>query len=133
MNAAPGGTAAADDCPRTGHWSDCQVRKRLEQAGVAPRLAPKPVQELPKVGATPTVYLVGTSELAVYLFADSVTRHRAALSLDTLHFVAPTHGLTIRGEATVIENDNVLAILFSRRDQQRERVSDALSAGAPQR
>ena len=131
---AGGGAARGkpDDCPRTGHWSACQVKRRLEQAGVAPRLAPSPAQELPRVAAPPIVYLVGTSELAVYLFADTATRRSAARALDTLHFVAPSHGLTTRGEATAIENDNLLALLFSRKDQQRERVSDALSAGPPQ-
>lgn len=127
-----GAGANGDDCPRTGHWSNCQVRRRLEQAGVAPQLAPKPEQELPRVDAAPTVYLVGNAELAVYLFTDTAARHRAARALDTLHFISASHGLTMRGEATAIESDNLLALLFSRKDQQRERVSDALGAGPPQ-
>jgi hypothetical protein len=32
----------------------------------------------------------------------------------------------------VIENDNLLALLFSKNEQQIERVSDALTAGPPQ-
>jgi hypothetical protein len=38
----------------------------------------------------------------------------------------------VLSQATVIENDNLLALLFSQNDQQIERVSDALTAGAPQ-
>ena len=38
----------------------------------------------------------------------------------------------MQGEATAIENDNLLALLFSRNEQQRERVADALTAGPPQ-
>ena len=34
--------------------------------------------------------------------------------------------------ATVIQNDNLLALLYSKNEQQRERVSDALMAGPPQ-
>jgi hypothetical protein len=32
----------------------------------------------------------------------------------------------------VIENDNLLALLFGKNEHQRERVSDALTAGPPQ-
>jgi hypothetical protein len=38
----------------------------------------------------------------------------------------------MRGETTAIQNDNLLALLFSRSEQQRERVSDAFMAGPPQ-
>ena len=125
--AAAGG---ASDCPKTGHWSPCQVRKRLEQSGVAPR--DSTLAELPTVGPTPITYAVGTSALAVYLFADTTARSRAARMLDTAKFVPPSRGLTMRHEATAIENDNLLALLFTQRDQQRERVADALMAGPPQ-
>jgi hypothetical protein len=47
-------------------------------------------------------------------------------------FVAADRPLTMLSKATVIQNDNLLALLFSKNDQQRERVSDALMAGAPQ-
>jgi hypothetical protein len=109
------------------------VRLRLEQAGLAPQ--PNDTLKdlhLPTVGPTPTIYTVGTSPLAVYLFADSTARNRAGRGLDTARFIPQSRELSMRGEATAIQNDNLLAILFSRRDQQRERVSDALSAGPPQ-
>jgi hypothetical protein len=38
----------------------------------------------------------------------------------------------MRGETTAIQSDTLLALLFSRSEQQRERVSDALTAGPPQ-
>ena len=38
----------------------------------------------------------------------------------------------MRSQASVIENDNLLALLFSKNEQQIERVSDALTAGPPQ-
>jgi hypothetical protein len=68
----------------------------------------------------------------VYLFTDTLARARAARSLDSTKFIAPSAALSMRGEATAIQNDNLLALLFSRNDLQRERVSDALMAGAPQ-
>ena len=118
-------------CPGTGHWTACGVRKRLEAAGVAPQIA-ESLPDLPAVGPTPMRFKVGRSGLAVYLFADSAARSAAARRLDTLHFISAAKELTMRGETTAIQNDNLLALLFSRNEQQRERVSDALTAGPPQ-
>jgi hypothetical protein len=118
-------------CPGTGHWSDCAVRKRLESAGLAPQTAAE-LPALPELGPTPMLFTVGKSGLAVYLFADSGGRARAAHTLDTLHYVSAAKELTMRAETTAIQSDNLLALLFSRNEQQRERVSDALTAGPPQ-
>ena len=117
-------------CPRTGHWVDCQVRERLVRSGLAPRDTSR--EALPALGPKPVVYRLGRGGLAVYLFDDSVARARAGTTLDTVKYVRPAHGLTMLTEATVIENDNLLALLFSKNEQQIERVSDALMAGPPQ-
>jgi hypothetical protein len=126
------GVAGKPTCPGTGHWSDCAVLKRLESAGVAPQKAAE-LPDLPDLGARPALFKVGKSGLAVYLFADSTARGRAARTLDTLRYVGAAKELTMRGETTAIQNDNLLALLYSRSEQQRERVSDALMAGPPQR
>jgi hypothetical protein len=117
-------------CERTGHWIPCQVRQRLERSGLAPRDSSSP--DLPTLGPAPTVFRIGRGGLAVYLFADSATRARAATRLDTVTFVAAERPLTMLSRATVIQNDNLLALLYSKNEQQRERVSDALMAGPPQ-
>jgi hypothetical protein len=117
-------------CERTGHWIPCQVRQRLERSGLAPRDSSAP--DLPALGPAPAVFRVGKGSLAVYLFADSTTRARAATKLDTVTFVGADRPLTMLSRATVIQNDNLLALLYSKNDQQRERVSDALMAGPPQ-
>jgi hypothetical protein len=131
---APGTTSASamkPACPRTGHWTPCQVKARLQQSGVAPR--DSTLDDLPRLGPRPAVYAIGASGLAVYLFPDAAARERAARTLDSTRFVPPSSALSMRQEATVIQNDNLLAVLYSQRDQQRERVSDAFLAGAPQR
>lgn len=131
--APPGRVASGPDgkpaCPKTGHWSPCQVKARLEQSGVAPR--DSALSDAPSLGPRPSVYAVGNALLAVYIFPDAAARERAGRTLDTARFVAPTATLTMRQEATLIQNDNLLAVLYSQRDQQRERVSDAFLAGAP--
>jgi hypothetical protein len=118
-------------CPGTGHWSPCAVLKRLEAAGVAPQRT-ESLADLPDLGPTPTLFTVGRSGLAVYLFADSTARARAARTLDTTRYLSADRELTMRNETTAIQSDNLLALLFSRSEQQRERVSDAFMAGPPQ-
>jgi hypothetical protein len=125
------GAAPGPACPRTGHWIACAVRYRIDRAGLAPHDSVAN-DGLPALGPTPLVYRVGRAGLAVYLFSDSLARARATRLLDTTKFIPYAHELTVRSEATVIENDNLLALLFSKNDHQRERVSDALTAGPPQ-
>jgi hypothetical protein len=117
-------------CPKTGHWIDCQVRERLIRSGLAPRDTSR--DALPRLGPAPLVYRLGKGGLAVYLFADSAERARARTGLDTVKFVRAERGPTVLSQATVIENDNLLGLLFSKNEQQIERVSDALTAGPPQ-
>ena len=38
----------------------------------------------------------------------------------------------MKNETTVIENDNVLLLLFSKNEHQRERVADVITGGPPQ-
>ena len=132
--AAAAGAAASEKraapCPKTGHWIDCQVRERLTRSGLAPHDTTH--EALPSLGPTPLVYRLGKGALAVYLFLDSSARIRAAGTLDTVKYVRAPRGPTVLSQASVIENDNLLGLLFSKNDQQIERVSDALTAGAPQ-
>jgi hypothetical protein len=131
---AGGGAIASEKraapCPKTGHWIECQVHERLIRSGLAPHDTTR--EALPALGPAPLVYRLGKGGLAVYLFPDSNARIRAAGTLDTVKYVRGSGGPTMLSQAMVIENDNLLGLLFSKNDQQIERVSDALTAGAPQ-
>lgn len=120
--------ATGPTCARTGHWTECQVQIRLDQSGLSPQKTAKAF-EVPTFAPAPIVVLIGASGLAMYIFPDTMARHRAAAALDTLHFIPQNKAVGIRGEATVIQNDNLLALLYSKNDHQRERVADAISAG----
>ena len=106
------------------------MRERLIRSGLAPRDTTR--EALPALGPAPVVYRLGKGGLAVYIFNDSASRSRAARSLDTVKYVRAASGPTMLSQATVIENDNLLGLLFSKNEQPVERVSDALTAGAPQ-
>ncbi|MEO7770360.1 MAG: hypothetical protein ABIX19_04975, partial [Gemmatimonadaceae bacterium] len=121
---------AQGTCPRTGHWGDCQLRARLDQSGLAPHSTDEDVGNLPKLDVAPVKLKIDNSGLAFYVFADSNARHRAAAGLDTVHFIPQAKPVSLKAETTVIQNDNLLVLLFSKNEHQRERVSDAVTAGA---
>ena len=107
------------------------MRERLTRSGLAPHDTTR--EALPALGPAPLVFRLGKGGLVVYLFPDSTARIHAAGTLDTVRYVRAPRGPTVLSQATAIENDNLLALLFSKNDHQRERVSDALMAGPPQR
>ncbi len=124
--------AMSGSCPRTGHWGDCQLRARLGESGLAPRSTSDKVGDLPQLPVQPTTLLLGNAGLAFYLFPDTLVRRRAAATLDTAKFIPQTRPVSMKAETTLIENDNVLVLLFSKNEHQRERVADAITAGPPQ-
>ena len=127
--AAPGG---APTCQRTGHWSECTVRIRLDQSGLAPQTGADKVGTLPTLAPKPTTLTIGNAGIAYYLYPDAEARKAAAAGLDTGRFIAQTRPVSMKNETTLIENDNVLLLLFSKNEHQRERVADAITAGPPQ-
>ena len=131
--ATPGDSA----CPANGVWAQCGVLYRLERAGLAPHLDSTGNVEEKSIGgggaATSFVVKIGTlARLEVFLYPDSATRIADESRLDRKQFVGATQEQTIRRERTLIENVNLVALLTSLNSHQRERVSDALTAGPPQ-
>jgi hypothetical protein len=135
----PGGTAATSIgaagtkpiCPATGVWQMCNVIERLDRAGLAPRREEGLVRE-PPLSSPGVAIMLGRSELRVFVYADRAARERDQARLDRKKYVSPNDPLSIEAEPTLIASENLLAILRSRSDHQRERVSDALTAGPPQ-
>lgn len=120
-------------CPETGKWAECSVLYRLTRSGVAPRIdSTARVEETALHGKSFVMKIGVMAKLEVFLYADSSARVADALKLDRTQFVNGTAQQTIRRERTLIENGNLIALLTSLNERQRERVSDALNAGAPQ-
>ena len=137
VNAATGAataTAPGDSrCPATGNWEECSVLYRLERAGLAPHLDSTARPEEKSLGGLPMVIKIGMSaRLEVFLYSDSTARIADGKRLDRTQLVAPGAAQTIQQERTLIENANLIGLLTSVNNHQRERVSDALLAGAPQ-
>lgn len=126
-----GGPPGKPACPSTGPWAACTVLERLDRAGLAPRRDSGDVQVAPLTQSGMRVHL-GSAVLEVFIYADVASRERDEARLDKREFIEPAAEPTLRGEPTLIRNANLLAILHSRSDHQRERVADAITAGLPQ-
>jgi hypothetical protein len=120
-------------CPANGAWAECSVLYRLERAGLAPKVDSTGKPDEPALGGQPMLIKIGLSaQLEVHLYADSASRIAAAGKLDRSQFVNGTQPQTIKRERTLVESANLVGLLTSINTHQRERVSDALSAGPPQ-
>lgn len=130
--AAPVATASTG-CPADGQWAPCSILYRLERAGLAPKVDSGGKPNEPQLGGEPMMVKIGLSaELELHVFGDSLAREAAVAKLDRKQFVNGTAEQTIRRERTLIESVNLLGLLTSINSRQRERVSDALTAGPPQ-
>jgi hypothetical protein len=128
-----GGAPGSPGCPATGLWDRCSVLYRLDRAGIAPHIdSTDKIEETSLTGKAFAVKFGVNSRLELFLYPDSASRVADAAKLDRAKFVGPTAPQTMNRERTLIENGNLIGLLTSLNDRLRERVSDALSAGAPQ-
>jgi hypothetical protein len=120
-------------CPATGQWAECSVLYRLDRSGLAPHIDSTGTASEKALTGRPLLIKFGTtSRLEIFLYSDSAARIADARKLDRTALVGATGPQTLRRERTLIENANLIGLLSSINDRLRERVSDALTAGAPQ-
>jgi hypothetical protein len=130
-----GGAPGSPACQPNGLWAQCSVLYRLERGGFGVKIdSAEKADEKTLAGATKTFVLkIGANaRLDVFLFPDSTARIAAASKLDRKQFVNATAPQTMKRERTLIENANLVGLLTSLNSKMRERVSNALEAGAPQ-
>lgn len=121
------------DCPSDGRWAECSVLYRLVRAGTAPKLdSTAKVEEQSLHGDSFVVKIGLMAKLEVFIYPDSSTRIADEKHLDRTQFVDDIAPQTMRRERTLIESANMIALLTSLNERQRERVGDALGAGPPQ-
>jgi hypothetical protein len=87
----------------------------------------------PPLSSPGITILLGRSELRIFMYTDRAARERDQAKLNSSKYLSASEPLSMQAEPTLIASENLLAILRSRSDHQRERVSDALMAGPPQR
>ncbi|MEP6493728.1 MAG: hypothetical protein ABJF01_13690 [bacterium] len=124
---------ATSGCPATGLWAECSVVHSLDRAGLAPHVDSGAKPQEKSLTGNPLVLTIGrTAQLEIFLYADSAARIADEAKLDRSALVNATAEQTIKRERTLIESVNVIGLLTSLSAHQRERVSDAITAGPPQ-
>ena len=131
-SAASSTAATASPCPATGLWALCSVEKRLTRAGLVPRKSA--ADTLPRAGFSvrPVVYEMGRgSRLEVFIYSSEAALIRDVARLDTLK-VAPIGSPGAWSKPPLfIRSGNLAAVLLTDDAREADRVSLALTAGAP--
>lgn len=131
-SAASASSTTKSACPRTGQWALCSVEQRLVRSGfvVAP-VKDKPVRR-PGFSVPPAVYQLGHSRLEVFVYQSPTAAAADVAHLDTLTSSPRGARRTYVTAPTFIRSGNLLAVLLTDSPVQADRLSLALTAGAPQ-
>jgi hypothetical protein len=126
------GAEASSTCPRTGKWALCSVEKRLRQSGFVVRPVPGAPPRRAGFSVAPVVYTLGRARLEVFIYGDETSLARDVAKLDTVT-VAP-RGSANRwgGIPTFVRAGNLVAVFLTDNPTHADRLSLALTAGAPQ-
>ena len=119
-------------CPRTGKWALCSVEKRLEQAGFVLRPANGVAPRRAGFSVVPTAYILGHARLEVFVYPDESALSRDIAGIDTLT-ASPRGRPSVWGTApTFVRSVNLAAVFLTDSPVQAERLTLAITAGAPQ-
>lgn len=120
-------------CPRTGKWALCNVENRLTQSGFVVRRVSGEAPRRAGFSVTPAVYTLGRSRLEVFIYPSESALAADVAKMDTVS-AAP------RGaknpwpffSPTFVRSANLVAVFLTDNPTQAERLTLALTAGAPQ-
>ena len=125
-------TSEPGSCPRTGLWAVCSVEKRLTQAGFVVRSAEGRAARRAGFMVAPVAYTLGHSRLEIFIYPNQAAANADAAKLDTV-YAAPRGTTNPWGVApTFVRSANLLAVFLTDNPTQAERLTLALTAGAPQ-
>jgi hypothetical protein len=122
----------APTCPRTGLWALCSVEKRLKQSGFVLRKAALPAPKRAGFSVMPTTYLLGSARLEVFIYPDAKSLAADWTNLDTLRASPRGTTTTWPTPPTLVRSENLAALFLSESPEKADRLSLAITAGAPQ-
>ncbi len=119
-------------CPSTGRWALCSVERRLEQSGFVVRRINGEVSRRAGFSVAPTAYTLGRSRLEVFIYPNDTALAADMAKIDTVS-VAP-RGAPNQWSMppTFVHSGNLAAVFLTDNATQAERLTLALTAGAPQ-
>ncbi len=120
-------------CPRTGKWALCSVEKRLGQSGFVVKRVSGEAPHRAGFSVVPAVYMLGRSRLEVFIYPSESAVSADVARMDTL--VAAPRGAPNPWpffSPTFVRSANLAAVFLTDNATQAERLTLALTAGAPQ-
>jgi hypothetical protein len=124
---------ASSPCPRTGRWAICSLEKRLEQSGFVLKQAQGEPARRSGFSVQPVAYtLGGRARLEVFVYPDEAALTREVAKIDTALAAPPGQSNDWEIPPRFIRSGNLAAVLLTRNELQAERVTLAITAGAPQ-
>ena len=126
------GQPNSSPCPRTGLWALCSLEKRLRQSGFVVTRVGGEAPRRPGFSVAPTAYTLGHSHLEVFVYASEAVLAKDIASIDTL--TASPRGRPSSWETPpiLVRSANLAAVLLTDSPVQAERLTLAITAGAPQ-
>jgi hypothetical protein len=131
--AARSGSPAAPGCPRTGQWALCSVERRLVQSGFVIRRVEGAPPRRAGFSVLPAVYTLGRSRLEVFIYPSEATLAADVAKIDTVSAAPPgAKNPWPFFSPTFVRSANLAAVFLTDNPTQAERLTLALTAGAPQ-
>jgi hypothetical protein len=130
---ATSSTPTRSGCPRTGKWALCSVEKRLGQSGFVVKRVSGEAPHRAGFSVVPAVYMLGRSRLEVFIYPSESAVSADVARMDTL--VAAPRGAPNPWpffSPTFVRSANLAAVFLTDNATQAERLTLALTAGAPQ-
>ena len=126
------GSRSTSKCPRTGLWATCSVETRLGQAGFVVRRVTEAAPRRPGFSVAPVAYNLGRTRLEVFIYPSESALSADMARIDTVTAAprgARNPWLMI---PTFVHSANLAAVFLTDNPTQAERLTLALTAGAPQ-
>jgi hypothetical protein len=136
-NTSPGADSTAAQnrssaCPRTGRWALCSLEKRLQQSGFVVRRIEGEAPRRAGFTVAPTAYTLGHSRLEVFIYPDESALARDVAGIDTLTVSPRGKPNAWWATPTFVRSANLVAVFLTDSPVQAERLTLAITAGAPQ-
>ena len=126
------GSRSTSKCPRTGLWATCSVETRLGQAGFVVRRVTEAAPRRAGFSVAPVAYNLGRTRLEVFIYPSESALAADMARIDTVTAAprgARNPWLMI---PTFVHTANLAAVFLTDNATQAERLTLALTAGAPQ-
>jgi hypothetical protein len=114
-------------------WALCSVEKRLEQSGFVVRRVGGEASSRAGFSVTPAVYTLGGSRLEVFVYPNESALAADVANIDTVSAVPRGVPNPWHATPTFVRSGNLAAVFLTDNATQAERLTLALTAGAPQR